>query len=70
MNTYEYLCQKCGQPFEVRASMADYAKGLKPKCPHCAAQKAIRTFTSVNVMTAKREAALSGAGCGPACRCG
>lgn len=69
MNTYEYLCQKCGQPFEVRASMADYAKGLKPKCPHCGAQKAIRTFTSVNVLNSKR-AAASGPGCGPGCACG
>jgi putative FmdB family regulatory protein len=70
MMTYEYLCQKCGKPFEVRASIADYSKGLKPECPHCGAHKAIRAFTSVNVLTSKRDAVASGAGCGPGSKCG
>lgn len=69
MPTYEYLCSGCKKPFEVRASIAEYSKGLKPVCPHCGAAKAIRAFTSVNLLTAKREAAVSGAGCGPACAC-
>jgi len=69
MQTYEYLCQSCSKPFEVRASIADYSKGLKPQCPHCSGHKAIRTFTSVNVLSAKREAAASGSGCGPGCNC-
>lgn len=68
--TYEYLCQKCGKQFEVQASIADYSKGLKPKCPHCGARKAIRVFTSVYVLTAKRQAGTGGAGCGPGCACG
>lgn len=68
--TYEYLCQKCGKEFEVQASLAQYSKGLKPRCPHCDAQKAIRVFTSVRVLTARREAESGGAGCGPGCMCG
>jgi putative FmdB family regulatory protein len=64
MPTYDYVCQDCGAPFEVRASMAEYSQGLEPRCPHCGSRKAIRTFTSVSVFTGRR-AGGSGA-CGPA----
>ncbi len=70
MPTYEYFCSACKKPFEAKASIADYSKGLNPVCPHCGARKAIRTFTSLNVLTAKRDARTrSGGGCGPGCAC-
>ncbi len=69
MQTYEYLCQACGHPFEVQATVREYSKGLKPRCPHCGAQKAIRTFTSVNVLRSGMQAGRSGACCGPNCAC-
>jgi len=51
MPTYEYLCQDCGRPSEIRSSVSEYSKGLKPKCPACGSQKAMQTFTTVTVLT-------------------
>ena len=65
MPTYEYVCQDCGKPYEIRASISEYAKGLETKCPHCGSQKAIRAFTSVNVWTANRSAGGGPSTCGP-----
>jgi putative FmdB family regulatory protein len=67
MPAYEYVCQDCGKPFERRATMAEYAKGLRPTCPRCGSQKAIRAFTSVNVLTVRRSRKNGAAGCGPTC---
>ena len=53
MPTYEYVCEACSKPFEIRATIADYSKGLKPVCPHCGAKKAIRTFAAINVLTTR-----------------
>src|SRR3990172_9020414 len=57
MPTYDYICQDCGRPFDVQATMADYAKGLKPTCPHCRSKKAIRSFTNINVISGLRNRA-------------
>lgn len=70
MMTYEYVCQDCGKPFEVRATIADYSKGLKPQCTHCGSKKTIRAFTSVNVLTADRSGGPVRAACGPNARPG
>jgi putative FmdB family regulatory protein len=63
--TYEYVCQSCGRPFEIRTSIADYAKGLTPRCPHCQSERAIRAFTSVQMLTSRGGTGSVG-GCGPA----
>ena len=74
MPTYEYVCLKCGRPFEIRASLSEYSKGIRPKCPQCGSEKTIRAFRSVNVWTASRATARGsggpGGGCGPGCACG
>lgn len=64
MPTYEYVCRSCGQPFEIRASIADYAKGVKPRCPQCQSDGAIRAFTSVQTLTSRRSGGPT-SGCGP-----
>ncbi len=65
MQSYDYLCQNCSKLFEVRASIAEYSKGLKPTCPHCGSQRAIRTFTSVNVLTNRPRGGTMPLACGP-----
>lgn len=40
-------------------SMAAYAEGAKPECPHCGACECERAFTAVNVVTGGK-----GGGCG------
>jgi len=71
MPEYGYVCQGCGKPFEVRASMAAYSKGLVVRCPHCQSRKVIRAFTPVGVLTgSKRQIGANLGSCsGPGC-CG
>jgi putative FmdB family regulatory protein len=65
MPIYEYVCEDCGKPFEIRASISDYSKGLDTPCPHCGSRKAIRVFSSVGMFTSGR-----GRGGGPPSGCG
>lgn len=53
MQTYEFVCQKCGEAFEVRASISQYSQGLRPACPHCHSRRVTRTFSAVNVLTSR-----------------
>jgi putative FmdB family regulatory protein len=64
MPSYDYVCQDCGKPFEIQVSVAEYSKGIKPGCPNCGSPKAIRTFTSVTVLTS-RGGSSGPAACGP-----
>ena len=36
---YEFQCGACNTIFEVRASLAEKEKGLKPRCPECRSPK-------------------------------
>lgn len=45
MPTYDYLCQKCETPFEVRASFDEYSEKQTPKCPQCGSASVIRIFS-------------------------
>ena len=67
MPAYDYTCDDCGAPFEVRMSIATYSAGEKTACEACGSAHVTRTFTSVNVLTAGRTSGGSarGAGCGP-----
>ena len=65
MTTYDYVCRACGKTFEVRASMEEYSKGLKPACPHCGAQRAIRVFTQLSIITNRTKGGGGPQCCGP-----
>lgn len=65
MPTYDYVCQDCGQTFEVRSSITEYSKGLKPKCPRCKSKRAIRAFTRVQMFTSRGGGSNPFGGCGP-----
>lgn len=65
MPTYEYTCNDCEKPFDIRASISEYSEGLSPKCPNCGSEKVARGFSVVNVLSAFRESLSRSAGCGP-----
>ncbi len=65
MPAYDYVCQDCGEHFEVRMSMAAYSEGAKPPCEKCGSTKVSRAFTAVNVLTTAR-----GGGGSSAASCG
>ena len=54
MPRYDYKCQYCNFPFEVRMSMSEYSAGNKPPCPQCGSTDVERAFTSVSVLTGSR----------------
>ena len=64
MPAYEYVCQDCGERFEVRASMAAYSEGLSPRCKHCGSEHVARSFSAVSVVTGSGGAG-GATGCGP-----
>jgi len=64
MPAYDYVCEDCGTPFEIRASMSAYSQGLNPKCPECGSQNAVRKFGAVNVLTRSSGGSPSPSGCG------
>lgn len=65
MPTYDYVCQDCGQAFSVRSSVSEYSRGIRPTCPHCGSKKAVRTFSSVQVLSSRNRGGPSWGGCGP-----
>ncbi|MGC8580355.1 MAG: FmdB family zinc ribbon protein [bacterium] len=32
---YEFQCRQCSTIFEIKATLAEKEKGLKPRCPRC-----------------------------------
>jgi len=61
---YDFVCQDCGEVFEIRVSMSAYSEDLSPECAKCGSQNTARVFGSVNVVTG------GSAGKGPAGGCG
>jgi putative FmdB family regulatory protein len=50
MPSYDFVCQDCGAPFEVRLSMSAYEAGEGRVCTQCGSTRVERTFTPVNVI--------------------
>ncbi len=67
--TYEYMCENCGEYFEVRASMAEKERGLRPLCPACASDNVFQVITSVNVFKRSRGGGSAPPCCGPGGTC-
>lgn len=68
MPTYEYQCTECGSKFEVRASMKEREKGLKPACSTCGSARAVAVVSAVAIGSggqAKLSACCAGTGCCP-----
>jgi putative FmdB family regulatory protein len=67
MPIYEYACSECFNKFEIRASLAEKGKGLKPECPNCHSKKTVQVFSSFAVMGGSKGRFNPGGipGCGP-----
>jgi putative FmdB family regulatory protein len=64
MPTYDYRCEKCLSQFEVRASIAEYERGLTVKCPDCGSRRVRRTMNTVNILScAPKNNSAAGQGC-------
>lgn len=64
MPAYDYVCQDCGERFDVRMSIAAYSAGGAPPCEACGSRRVERAFTAVTVLTGGRSSG-GGAGCAP-----
>ena len=69
MPSYDFVCQDCKSPYEIRISMSAYSEGEGRQCPTCESTDVERTFTAVNVIAGSRSGGGSfssaGSGCGP-----
>jgi putative FmdB family regulatory protein len=69
MPSYDFVCQDCEKPYEVRISMSAYSAGEGRTCPACASDNVERAFTAVNVIAGSRSGAGQSyarpSGCGP-----
>lgn len=54
MPVYEYECEKCGNRFELIATLAEKEAGIAPECPKCGSQNCRQVFGRVNVITSAR----------------
>ncbi len=72
MPLYEYVCQKCEKPFEVRQTMAQQAEDGAPACTACGSSRVTRRFAALNVAVGSRRGGGPAPGCdaGGACCCG
>jgi|YelNatPaOPRAMG01_1025707.scaffolds.fasta_scaffold01254_15 putative FmdB family regulatory protein len=47
---YEFECDKCSTIFEVKASLSEKEKGLKPRCPKCNSENTHQIVTSFSTI--------------------
>ncbi len=60
MPTYEYVCTKCGERIEIRATIAEKTKGLSVTCPKCGSSEVSQVFGALGIRTSS-----SGGSCSP-----
>jgi len=69
MPSYDFVCQDCKSPYEIRISMSAYSEGEGRQCPECKSNNVERTFTAVNVIAGSRSGgggfSSAGSNCGP-----
>ncbi|MCM8819388.1 MAG: zinc ribbon domain-containing protein, partial [Candidatus Omnitrophica bacterium] len=68
MPRYEYLCLDCHNKFDVKATLAEKERGLKPECPKCHSKNTAQVFSNFMVMGgSKSENSNVGGGVRPGC---
>ena len=60
MPSYDFVCQDCRKPYEVRISMSAYSDGEGRECPGCGSTNVERAFTAVNVIAGSRSGSFGG----------
>jgi len=63
MPLYDYQCNKCGETFEVSATIREKIAGLEVVCPKCGSHKARQLLTTAAVLHGGKE--VSPSVCGP-----
>lgn len=53
MPFYEYRCDKCGENFSIRQSIAEHDKAVV-KCPKCSDKKVRQEISTFMVKTSKK----------------
>jgi putative FmdB family regulatory protein len=53
MPVYEFLCEKCKNPFSLTITISEYEKG-KFRCPKCKSLKVKRQISSFQAITSKK----------------
>lgn len=67
MPNYDYRCQKCGEVFEVHATLQQKIAGLQPECPQCHSQQTEQQYRALNVIrTGNGQSAMPVSSCCPA----
>ena len=47
MPFYDYHCESCDRPFDIKATVAEYEQGLNTDCPWCESEKTKRSMGGV-----------------------
>jgi putative FmdB family regulatory protein len=53
MPRYEFLCEKCNEPFELIMTISEREK-VKPTCPNCKGEKVVPQFSGFMAQTRKK----------------
>jgi putative FmdB family regulatory protein len=53
MPRYDFMCEKCNQPFELIMTFSEWEKG-EVQCPKCHGTKVVPQFSGFVVQTAKK----------------
>jgi putative FmdB family regulatory protein len=71
MPLYDYQCKKCGETFEVNATIKEKVAGLKLVCPKCGGHEARQLITAAVTLHGGKEFSppVCGPNAGPGC-CG
>jgi len=65
MPLYDFRCDRCGEIFEVRASIKEKEAGLLPECPRCHNKQTRQVISTVVLARGGDGASLSFPACGP-----
>lgn len=68
MPTYEFVCKKCKQTLEVRATVAEKQAGLKLTCSACGGTDMAQVFGGIMLHSSGRAVQVGGC-CDPGSGC-
>jgi putative FmdB family regulatory protein len=67
--TYAYQCDKCGEAFTVRATLAEKERGLDLSCPRCGEKSVTQDLRGVGMGFRGEGGGPPFRGCGPGSGC-
>ena len=74
MPIYEYHCKECGYYFDVKATVAEKERGLRPACEQCGSSKLEQVFGGFSLIAGRsvdprRSGSPAGGCCGGSSSC-